>query len=305
MANETERKKSTRTTPGNPAKARTTTPARSAAERALLLPSPAAPKRGEKTAESSGSRRTATNNRNSKTVATGRTRKTTEPSRRRKVANVSSPTRDAVAAEPSDSLLKKLTGLPGVVAGGAFRLAVRTTEIPLKVGKAFLRPEQTRMMEEAGHMLKELREVAGLTRDELSDALNLKDRSLLEAIENGTAIMSFELIMRLAAVLARHDPLPVVMKFTRTYNPELWKIIESWGVGRLTLNFEREREFINIYRRHDAARRLDDAAFAKVLEFTRSAFDMALHFVAQETQEWEDDDSQYDDDEYPDDDDED
>jgi transcriptional regulator with XRE-family HTH domain len=138
------------------------------------------------------------------------------------------------------------------------------------------------MMEEAGNTLKDLREVAGLTRDELSDALNLKDRSLVEAIENGTAIMSFELILRLAAVLARHDPVPVVLKFTRTYNPELWKLLQDWGFGRLSLNYEREREFINIYRRHDAARLLSDEGFEKVLDFTRAAFEMALHFAAEQ-----------------------
>ncbi|MEE4377059.1 MAG: helix-turn-helix transcriptional regulator [Candidatus Competibacteraceae bacterium] len=201
---------------------------------------------------------------------------------------VKKPVKPAVSAasptppEPTESFIKKLTSLPGAVAGGAYRLAIRTTEVPLKIGKAFLNTEQAEMMEEAGNTLKDLREVAGLTRDELSDALNLKDRSLVEAIENGTAIMSFELILRLAAVLARHDPVPVVLKFTRTYNPELWKLLQDWGFGRLSLNYEREREFINIYRRHDAARLLSDEGFEKVLDFTRAAFEMALHFAAEQ-----------------------
>jgi hypothetical protein len=98
-------------------------------------------------------------------------------------------------------------------------------------------------------------------------------------VENGTATLSFELILRLAAVLARNDPVPVILKFTRTYNPDLWKLLEDWGLGRLTLHFEREREFINIFRSHDAARKLGDAGFAEVLKFTRAAFEMALHFV--------------------------
>jgi transcriptional regulator with XRE-family HTH domain len=272
MANDTPRKKSTRTASNGSSKPRVT-PARAAAERALLFPPPAGTGRAGKPAATEP---------DPKTTATGPGGKTTATGRGGKTAHAPSQTGKALTAEPADSLLKRLTGLPGAMAGGAVRLAIRTTEIPLKVGKAFLKPEQTEMMEEAGRMLKDLREVAGLTRDELSDALNLKDRSLLEAIENGTAIMSFELIMRLAAVLARHDPLPVVLKFTRTYNPELWKIFENWGFGRLSLNFEREREFINIYRRHDAARQLSDAEFAKILDFTRAAFDMALQFAAEQ-----------------------
>ena len=188
-----------------------------------------------------------------------------------------------LATQESDdsSLIKKLTGLPGAMADSAFRFVAKTTDVPLRVGKAlFLKPEQEEMMREAGRTLRDLREVAGLTRDELSESLNLKDHSLLEAVENGTATLSFELILRLAAVLARHDPVPVIMKFTRTYKPEIWEIIEGWGLGRWTLQFEREREFINIFRRHDAARELSDDGFAEVLKFTRTAFEMALHFAA-------------------------
>jgi transcriptional regulator with XRE-family HTH domain len=166
--------------------------------------------------------------------------------------------------------------------GGAYRLAVKTTEGPLRVGKALLlRPEQAKMLEEAGQSIQDLREVVGLTRDELSDILDLKDQSLMEAVENGTAILSFDLILRLAAVLARNDPIPFVMQYTRTYKPELWQILDDWGVGALYLNFERERQFINIYRRHDAARNLSDESFQRILDFTREAFDAAIHFAAE------------------------
>lgn len=193
--------------------------------------------------------------------------------------------RTATPPPQDESLFKRLTSLPGSVADSAFRMVAKTTDVPLRVGKAlFLKPEQAEQLKEAGQFLKDLREVAGLTRDELGEALDLKDRSVIEAVENGTAALSFELILRLAALLARHDPIPVVLKFTRTYNPDLWKILEDWGLGRLSLQFERERLFINIYRRHDAARKLSDAGFDKVLTFTRSAFEMALHFVAGQEQ---------------------
>ena len=256
MSNETRRDKIAK--PASPArptspKAGKTTPAASKASKGA----PAVPKAGKNT------------------PATPRSGKSTKAPLKKPAET----TRVTPQQEDENSLLKKLTGLPGAVASGAMRLA----EVPLKVSKAlFLKPEQAAMMEEAGHTLRDLREVAGLTRDELSEALDLKDRSLLEAVENGTAVLSFELILRLAAVLSRHDPIPVVLKFTRSYNPELWKVLQDWGLGRISLNFEREREFINIYRRHDAARQLSDQGFARVLEFTRSAFDMALHFVAEQ-----------------------
>jgi hypothetical protein len=40
----------------------------------------------------------------------------------------------------------------------------------------------------------------------------------------------------------------------------------------------REREFANVYRGSDAARRLSDDEFAAVLAFTKAAFELALAF---------------------------
>ncbi|MEC9082232.1 MAG: XRE family transcriptional regulator, partial [Pseudomonadota bacterium] len=120
---------------------------------------------------------------------------------------------------------------------------------------------------------------------EMSEALNLKDKSLLEAIENGTSTLSFELILRLAALVARNDPIPFIMRTTRNYNPEVWQILNDWGIGRIPLQFEREREFINIFRRHDDARNLSDEGFRRVLEFTRQSFEMSLHFIEQQEKE--------------------
>ena len=127
--------------------------------------------------------------------------------------------------------------------------------------------------------MRELRELAGLTRAELADAIELSDRSLLEAVEAGTAALSFEIILRLAAILARHDPVPFVARLLRSYNPLLWELFRDWGVDRIPLQFEREREFVNVLRSSDAARELSDADFARVLDFTRAAFETALHFA--------------------------
>jgi len=180
-------------------------------------------------------------------------------------------------------LVTRFTDLAAELTSGALHLAAETAGVPfLKPEQlGLLTPQQRRMMRETGLYLRDLREVAGLTLGELSDAVDLKDHSLLEAAERGTATLSFELVLRLAALLARHDPIPFVLRFVRTYNPELWKVLEGWGIGRLPAHFERERQFLNIYRRHDAARKLSDAGFSKVLAFTGAAFEMALHFAAE------------------------
>lgn len=177
------------------------------------------------------------------------------------------------------SLLERL----GDLTDFAFKFARRTTGTSFKVGRALMGAEdQLKVMLAAGRGLKDLREVAGLTVNELAEALDLRDKSVLEAAEEGTATLSFELILRLAALLARNDPVPFILKYTRTYNPEVWRIMNGWGVGKLPLQFEREREFINVYRSNDEARKLSDEGFAEVLKFTRSAFEMSLHFVAQQ-----------------------
>jgi transcriptional regulator with XRE-family HTH domain len=169
------------------------------------------------------------------------------------------------------------------VAEDALRMAWKTGITTLNKASNFVQsPENLRLIADAGESLRDMREVAGLTRDELAEALDLSDKGLVEAVENGTATLSFELILRLSALLARHDPVPFVLKYVRAYNPEVWKLLETWGPARVTTQYERERKFINIMRGHDAARKLSDEGFAEVLKFTRSSFEMALHFVAQQ-----------------------
>ena len=153
-------------------------------------------------------------------------------------------------------------------------------------------PEQLHRLAMAGEALRDMREVAGLNLGELADALNLGDKSLLEAAEEGHAALPFEIILRMSSLLARNDPIPFVLKFTRSYNPRLWEFLNDWGVGRLPLQYEREREFINIYRKDDAVRELDDEDFAKVLTYTESAFDMAMHFIADTRSEEEDEEEE-------------
>ena len=178
------------------------------------------------------------------------------------------------------SLMLQVTSL----AAKAFRLAAKVGYSSVKVGKTLLLSSSgdTKLMQESGAYLRDVRELAGLTQAELTEALHLSDQSLLAAVEKGTATLSFELILRLAALLARHDPVPFIIKFTRTYDPQIWDVLERWGLGHIPVHFERERQFINIYRGHDAARKLTDDGFEKVLQFTRAAFETVLHFVSEQ-----------------------
>ena len=155
-----------------------------------------------------------------------------------------------------------------------------TAAMSFNVAKALLptKPGQRSALGRAGALVRSMREAAGLSLKELGKAIDLKDPSMLEAVEGGTAALPFEIILRLAAVLARNDPIPFVMKLTRTNNPALWKVLEDLGVGRLVLQSSREREFAHIYSVNDSARRLSDEDFAAVLDFTRSAFDTAMAF---------------------------
>ncbi|MBL8492082.1 MAG: helix-turn-helix transcriptional regulator [Rhodocyclaceae bacterium] len=162
-------------------------------------------------------------------------------------------------------------------------LAGTAADVSLAFAKSsFREPAAKAAVEKAGHMLRRLREAAGMSAKQLGEAIDLKDPTLLELAENGKVALPFEIILRLAGVLARNDPVSFVMNLTRSYNPDLWRALESLGVGRVLVHAGREREFVNIYRGHDAARELDDEEFAAVLAFVNQALEVALAFHAAE-----------------------
>jgi transcriptional regulator with XRE-family HTH domain len=164
----------------------------------------------------------------------------------------------------------------------AWGLAGSAADMSLAIAKSSVGPKRRATIEKAGALLKRMRETAGLTAQELGRAINLRDASLLEQAENGRIVLPFEIILRLAAVLGRRDPVAFVMKLTRSYNPELWKALEDLGVGRLVAHAGREREFVNIYRSRDEARSLSDEQFARVLAFVSAALDLALTLVREQ-----------------------
>jgi len=141
-------------------------------------------------------------------------------------------------------------------------------------------PGKRAAIHKAGAVLRRMRESAGMTVQDLARALDLRDPDLLASAESGAAALPAELVLRLAAVLGRDDPMTATMRLTRAYSPELWKTLEQIGIGKLVVQAGREREMANLYRANDQARRLSDEEFARVLAFTQQAFEMAVAFAS-------------------------
>lgn len=158
-------------------------------------------------------------------------------------------------------------------------IAGSASELSLTLAKArSSEPAQQKAIEKAGSMLRQAREAAGMTTRELSKAIEIADPKALEQAEIGKAALPMEVILRLASVLGRHDPVPFAMKLARTYNPQLWKALDALGIGSLVALAGRERELANLYRANDDARRLSDPDFAEVLAFVKTGFDMTVKF---------------------------
>ena len=194
----------------------------------------------------------------------------------------SSPPRKAASEAPTgESPLLAVARQVRSWSDSVLGIASAAADVSIGAAKAILvTPEQRGALQKTGSVLRGMREAAGLSVKEVGEAINLNDPTLLELVENGKIALPFEIILRLASVLGRNDPISFVMRFTRSYNPEVWHTLESLGIGRFAVQAGREREFANVYRGSDAARRLSDEDFAAVLAFVKAAFEMALAFRA-------------------------
>jgi len=140
-------------------------------------------------------------------------------------------------------------------------------------------PEYMEHVGKAGRYLKDLREVAGLTLDDLSSAVDLNNPDMLRAIEEGRSPITLDILFRLASFYSRNDPISFMMNFSREYAPWLWQVLRIIGVERLLITLERELKFINIYRSRASALSLSDENFEKMLGFIRESFNMAMDFI--------------------------
>ena len=194
-------------------------------------------------------------------------------------AKATARTKAATEAPPSESALLGVARQVRSWSDSVLGIAGAAADVSIGAAKAILvRPEQRGALQKAGTLLRGMREAAGLSLKEVGEAINLKDPSLLELVENGKVALPFEIILRLASILGRNDPISFVMRFTRSYNPEVWHTLENLGIGRFAVQAGREREFANIYRGSDVARRLSDEDFSAVLSFVKASFEIALAF---------------------------
>lgn len=192
----------------------------------------------------------------------------------------------------NESLLDSLIKLTEQIAGGTFDFARNTATMTAMFGESWLRnalltklePERLEAMADAGRFLHDARETAGMSLKDLAESLGLSDRGVLEDIESGETIMPLELMLRSAALLARHDPIPFLIKFMRTYNPALEKTLEQWGVLALPKQYERERRFVNLMRKHDVLRRLSDTEFDRFIHYMESSSNLVLDVMLKEKQ---------------------
>ena len=197
----------------------------------------------------------------------------------RKAARVS---RSAPSSEPGLAGSVPLVGVARQVrawADSVLGIAGAAADVSIGAAKAILvKPGQRAALARTGTVLRGMREAAGMSLKQVGEAIDLKDPTLLELVEHGKVALPFEIILRLASVLGRNDPISFVMRFTRSYNPEVWHTLENLGIGRFAVQAGREREFANIYRGSDAARRLSDEDYGAMLGFVRAAFELALTF---------------------------
>jgi len=209
--------------------------------------------------------------------------KTRATPRKRASPRKAAPTPDLPAViPPTESSLKALARQLQWLTASVLSMAGTATDLGVTLAKARLsKPQHKAAVDKAGSLLQDLRKTAGLTAQDLGKALGLSDSTELERIESGKVAMPFELILRAASVLGRKDPITFVMQLTRAYNPDMWKMLESLGIGKLVVQGAREREFANIYRAHDAGRTLSDEEFALLLAFVNAAFEMGLDFIGQ------------------------
>lgn len=193
-------------------------------------------------------------------------------------------------ASDEQSLVSTLMHITGQVAGSTLDLARTSATMTAMFGESWLRsalmknmePERLEAMADAGKFLRDARQTAGLSLAELNDALGLSDGKLLRDVESGERIMPLEMMLRVASLIARHDPIPFLIKFMRTYNPALGKTLEQWGILTLPKYYERERRFINLYRQHDELRQLSDEEFERFLSYMDSAGALVLDMMVKE-----------------------
>ena len=122
---------------------------------------------------------------------------------------------DPQGLDSETSLLESAARLTGGLATGAIKEMIKRSEASLRWGSNLLldspllntlSPDRLEAMKQAGMLMHDLRETGGLTLEDLSNSLDMADTSLLKAVENGTATLSFDLVLRLCLLYTSPSP---------------------------------------------------------------------------------------------------
>ena len=196
-------------------------------------------------------------------------------------SGTSVPTLQEAGGAAVRTLARQLHAWTGSLLGGVGTAADMSLAL---AAAAVTRPGPKAAVTKAAALVRDAREAAGMTLDDLGAALDLKDPTFMALVESGKVGLPFELILRMATILGRNDPITFILQLTRSYNPRVWKTLEALGIGKLVVQAGREREFANIYRSNTAARQLSDKDFAAALAFSAAAFQSALVFLGHAAQ---------------------
>jgi len=189
-----------------------------------------------------------------------------------------------------NSLFKTLTSYTEAITSNLTDVIKAGSAVPLMYTDNWLKdfllksvdPDRLQAMADAGHLLKDAREVAGLNLQELSEALGLNNDELLKEVEAGRATLPFDMILRIASLVARHDPIPFILKFVRTYNPAMEDKLEAWGLLKLPKQYERERRFVNLLRKFDTLRTMNEDEFERFIGYQEEAVRYAISIMENE-----------------------
>lgn len=172
-----------------------------------------------------------------------------------------------------DSLFKHW---PGIASQTFARAAEQSGNLLEKLLRA---PEYMEQAGKAGRYLKDMRQVAGLTLEDLAKAVDIDNLDMLRAIEEGRSPVTLDILFRLASFYSRNDPLTFMMDFSKEYAPWLWQLLRFTGIERLVITLERELKFINIYRSKDGIRNLSNENFDRLIGFADNAVALAMDFI--------------------------
>ena len=199
------------------------------------------------------------------------------------------------SGKSENPLFRAFASYTGAIASNLADVMKAGSAVPLMYSDNWLKdsllksagPERLQAMADAGRFLKDAREVAGLNLRELSEALGLNNSDLLQEVEAGRATLPFDMILRIASLVARHDPIPLIIKFVRTYNPALEEKLEAWGLLQLPKQYERERRFVNLLRQYDSLRTMADDEFERFIGYQEEAVRYATAIMEKEKSEHE------------------